>query len=136
MSKRSFTKDKELKNKDIRYTDSHGKEFGPGNINKLSELGKNIITRFIKENQEQERLLKEKEEDLENYRKSKHELDLNKWKYNDHHGKEFEKMKIDEVYYFKKDPKPKYFIKDPFKIPKRDGDYFERLKADTNFKEQ
>ncbi len=43
---------------------------------------------------------------------------------------------IDEVYYFKKYPKPSYFLKDSFKIPKRDGDYFEKLKADTNFKEE
>jgi hypothetical protein len=120
----------------MRYTDSHANEFGPGNINKLSGLGKSIIDRFINENQERERLLKQKEQDIEDYRKSKHELDLNKWKYNDYYGKEFEKMKIDEVYYFKKNLKPNYFIKDSFKIPKRDGNYFEKLKCETNFKEE
>jgi len=94
-------------------------------------LGQSIINKFINDNQEREKLLKQKEEDIENYKKSKHELELNKWKYNDFYGKELEKIKIDEVYYFKKDPKPVYFLKEPFKIPKRDGEYFEKLKYEA-----
>ena len=96
-------------------------------MNKLSQLGQNIITKFINDNKEKEKLLLEKEEDIYNFKRSKHDLDLNKWKYNNHYGKDFEKMKIDKVHYFKKDTKPNYLLKDPFRIPKRDGDYFEKL---------
>lgn len=128
-SERSFVKEKDLKYKNVKYTNSSGKDFGSPKMNSLSELGNSIISKFIKDNEEKERLLLQKEEDIEKYKKSKHELDLNKWKYNNKFSKDFDKVKIDTVYYFKKDPKPNYLIKDPFKIPKKDGDYFEKFKS-------
>jgi len=88
----------------------------------------NIINNFINDNKKKEELIKQKEQDIENYKKSRPSPVLNKWKFNDFYSKEFEKLKVDDAYYFKQDPKPNYFIKQPFKIPKKDGDYFEKPK--------
>ena len=92
-------------------------------------MGKDIIGKFIDDNQHRERLLLQKEEDMYQYKRGKHELELNKWKFNNYHTRELEKFKIDDVYFFKKDAKPNYLIKNAFKIPKRDGDYFEKPTA-------
>ncbi len=61
-------------------------------------------------------------------KKSKHELESNKWKFNNFIGREFEKFKADEVYFFKKEIKPAYVINEPFKYPKKNGDLFEKPK--------
>jgi hypothetical protein len=113
----------------MRYTISHGREFGTVGNEKLGTLGRNIIEKFITENKTMEKLLTQKEEDLYNFKRTKPELTLNSWKFNNHYSKELGKFKIDDVYFFKKEPKPNYLIKTPFKIPKKDGDYFEKPTA-------
>lgn len=130
LSKRSFEKESELLNKDIKYTCSQPREFGsPGGSEKLGKLGKIIIGKFIQENQERERLFSQKEKDLILNRRNRNSLDLNKWKFNSHQNGEFEKLKIDENIFIRKSPKPKYLIKSPFKNPKIEGDYFAQIKA-------
>ena len=49
--KRSFTKGTELKNRDFRHPNYYGTEFGDNKNNSLSNLGKGIISTFIKENE-------------------------------------------------------------------------------------
>ncbi len=51
-------------------------------------------------------------------------MQLNKWKFNSFDTRDFEKFKIDEFILYKKDPKPEFLIKLPFRIPKKDGDLF------------
>lgn len=50
MIPRSFTKAKELKTCDWSYPKYHGDEFGDNKNNQLSDLGRSIITSFIKDN--------------------------------------------------------------------------------------
>jgi hypothetical protein len=96
---------------------------------KLGKLGKNIIEKFMFDNKNREILLLEKEKNISEDKRSKPDLKLNKWKFNNHICREFDKFKIDDAYFFKKYAKPEYLIKDPFKIPKRDGDYFDKPKV-------
>ncbi len=128
-SKRSYIKENELENRDICYTISHGREFGNVGKEKLGKLGKDIIEKFIIDNKKREKLLFEKEKNLNEDKRSKPNLKLNKWKFNDHICRDFDQFKIDDVYFFKKETKPEYLIKAPFKIPKRDGDYFDKPKV-------
>lgn len=50
MIPRSFTKAKELKNKDWRHPNYYGLEFGDNKNNNLSDLGQRIMSTFIKDN--------------------------------------------------------------------------------------
>jgi hypothetical protein len=128
MIKRSYTKLEELpKGKDFKYTKSNGSDFGEvKNFNTLSELGKNIITKFINDNEEKIKTLREKEEEIFKYNHSKHPVEFNPWKFNNHSLQELSTIPADKVHSFKTMPKPKYLIHEPFKRPKIYGDYFEK----------
>ena len=47
---RSYTKSKDLKNKDWLHPNYYGTEFGDNKNNNLSDLGRKIISTFVKEN--------------------------------------------------------------------------------------
>ena len=47
---RSFTKSKDIKNKDWKHPNYIGSEFGDNQNNNLSDLGRKIISTFVKEN--------------------------------------------------------------------------------------
>lgn len=128
MIKRSYTKLEEFpKRSDFKYTKSFGSDFGElKNLNTLSELGKNIITKFINENEEKTKSLRKKEEEIFKYKHSKHSVEFNSWKYNNHSLQEFSSIPADKVHSFKTIPKPKYLIQEPFRIPKIYGEYFEK----------
>jgi hypothetical protein len=96
-------------------------------MEKLGKLGKMIIGKFIDENKEREKLYSQKEKEIIEYKKSRRNMDMNKWRYSSHNSGYFENLKIDEVLYFKKEPKPDYLIKSPFKIPKKEGYYFNNI---------
>ena len=88
-----------------------------------------IIGKFLDENKERERLYSQKEKEILEYKKSRSNIDENKWRYNSHNSGYFENLKIDEVLYFKKESKPEYLIKLPFKIPRKEGDYFNKINS-------
>ncbi len=113
--------------RNFSYTNSVGKEFGcQRDLNHLSDVGRSIVSKFINENEIRERKLKEKEEEIEDYKYSKPPVNYNKWKFSNHIVEEFSKVPADEIHSFKKHPKPKYLIKEPFRKPKDFGDYFDK----------
>lgn len=115
------------KGKDFTYTKSHGSEFGEAkNLNKLSEVGKKIVTKFIKDNEDKLIKSKQKEEEIYKYKHSKHPIQYNPWKFTNHSLKEFSTIPADRIHSFKKYPKPKYMVEEPFRRPSEYGDYFER----------
>ena len=134
MTKRSFTKEKDLPTKkNFAYTCNYGKEFSESNksgknedFSNLSEIGRSIITRFVKENEIRENKLKEKEEEYFEYKHSKAQVNYNPWKCSNHIIEEFSRPPGDKVVSYKKEPKKKFLIDKPFLRPKRDGDYFEK----------
>jgi hypothetical protein len=128
MVKRSYIKEKELpKQKDFCYTSNIGKEFGENkSMSGLSNLGQTIITRFVKENEVKEQKLKDREHEIDSIRHSKPLPEYNPWKFSNHIIKEFSVAPADKVHSFKKEKKPKFLITDPFRRPKRDGDYIEK----------
>jgi len=123
---RSFIKANELKKKDFAYTNHHGGEFGEAKINSLSELGRSIVSRFIKENESKESTIKLKDEEYFKYKHSKPLVNYNSWKFSNHVIEEFSKCPGDDIYAFKPWPKSKNLISQPFKRPKRDGEFFEK----------
>jgi hypothetical protein len=66
------------------------------------------------------------EQEIEKYRKSKPDPFLNPWKFSNHVMGEFSMIPADKVHSFIKEKKPKCLIEDPFKIPSKYGNYFER----------
>lgn len=127
LTKKSYTKQSELKYKEFVPTNSFGKEFGDTGTNNLSQLGKKIIETFINDNKEKLQKLKEKEEEIYRIKHSKPPLQLNPWKpYNKIKG-EFGQYPIDQVHSFRKERKKKFLIEEPFRIPKKDGEYFEKI---------
>jgi hypothetical protein len=128
MAKRSYTKEKELALKsDFKKSRAIGGEFGD-NKAILSGLGSSIITKFVDDNRKKEDILKMKEDELEAYRRSKHEPYINPWKSNLHIKGEFSVAPADQVHHFKKEGKKKFLIQDPFYRPSDYGNYFEKLK--------
>jgi hypothetical protein len=128
MAKRSYEKEKDLpKQTNFVYAKSCGHEFGEQkNLSKLSELGRSIVSKFVKENQEKESQLKKKEEDIVAYKYSKPPPKYNPWKFSNHIINEFSTPTGDKIHSFKTEPKRKFLIQEPFKIPKRTGDNFEK----------
>jgi hypothetical protein len=128
MAKRSYQKVKDLpKQRDFVFPSSSGHDFGEQkNLSKLSELGHSIISKFVKDNQEKESTLKKKEEEIVKYKYSKPEPKYNPWKFSNHIIKEFSIPSGDKIHSFKTEPKRKFLIQEPFRIPKSTGDNFEK----------
>jgi hypothetical protein len=92
----------------------------------MSELGRNIISKFIKENENKETRLKQKEDEIENYRHSKPTIQYNTWKNSYNIISEFSKFPGDKVHSFRHEKKDNNYIQGPLKIPKKIGDFFEK----------
>lgn len=180
--KRSYSKQKEfLCNKDIippygvgTYFDDYLKTTRNEHYVKLSKTGNALIERFKTEHKEREQYLKDKEQQLYDYKHSKPPPEINPWlpsikrkvktrayedelKYftsehakternatidddNSTHNKyrrstrnirmekdcegEFSIPRADEIHSYTVSKPKKFFIQDPCRIPKKDGDYF------------
>ena len=89
-------------------------------------MGKRIILKFIKDNEEKDKIIEEKKDFINKYFNSKPPGNYNPWKFSNHIIKEFCKTPVDKVYSFSHmmEPKPNYMTK-PFRRPKVNGDYFD-----------
>jgi len=94
------------------------------NVNKFGKFGTKLMETFINQFKKTEEKLKQKDEMIFKYKRSKPPLQLNPWKPSNHVREEFTKFKADDVYTFRTEPKKKYLVTEPFRIPKKDGDYF------------
>jgi hypothetical protein len=127
MSKRSFTKEKDLMyKKDFMKSKAIGGEFG-SNKGALSGLGKSIINKFIEDNEKKTKVLISKENVIEEYRRSKPLPYINPWKNSNHIIGEFSTPPADQVHSFKKEKLKNFLLKDPFYRPSDYGKYFEKL---------
>ena len=137
LCKRSYEKEKELPQK-INFVcrNLYGNYLSEypniklsltSSCDRLGKLGKKIISYYIKDNDKNEKKMKEKDEYLYNYYHSKPVFDVNPWKYSNHIIKEFSRPPIDKIHSFSSivRVKPKYEVK-PFKRPKIYGDYFDK----------
>ena len=98
----------------------------PTNV-KLGNLGKKIISYYIKDNDKKEKIMREKDEYLYKHYHSKPFYEKNLWKFSNNIIKEFSKSPIDKINSYSLDikVKPKYIIK-PFRRPKIYSDYFDK----------
>ena len=137
MCKRSYEKEKDLpQKKNFVCRKLYGdcldefpnikSPFSPSSV-KLGKLGKKIISYYIKDNDEKEKIMKEKDEYIYKYYHSKPVFEKNPWKYNDYSIKEFSRPPIDKIHIFSLEikEKPKYIVK-PFRRPKIYSDYFDK----------
>lgn len=130
MIKRSYARQPEFLNqRDMRPSNSVGRLFDDQakqnpNATALSNLGMTIIDKFIDDNEKKERILRSKEQQLWEYRHSKPKVEYNPWKFSNHIKGEFSKRPVDIAYSFRVEKKKKYFLEEPFRIPKKEGDYF------------
>ena len=138
LSKRSFEKIRDLPlQKDIKPGHGVGREFDElvkdnKSLSKLSSLGQKMINRFKKENSMREKIMRTKEEEFWEYRHSKPPLCLNPWKPANHVITEFSILPANKVHSFIVEKKNKNFlVQEPFRIPKKDGDYFYDRNAKT-----
>ena len=138
LSKRSFEKIRDLPlQKDIKPGHGVGREFDElvkdnKSLSKLSSLGQKMINKFKRENSMREKIMKTKEEELWEYRHSKPPLCLNPWKPANHVITEFSILPADKVHSFIVEKKNNNFlVQEPFRIPKKDGDYFYDRNAKT-----
>ena len=90
----------------------------------LTSTGDDLINKFKKDNKKLTKKLKSNEGLLWEYRHSKPDVKFNKWKPFNHVQEYFSTYPIDIVYSFKKEIKKEPLVKEPFKVPKKDGDYF------------
>ena len=130
--------DKEVKKKknvlNINLNSSNNNRYNnvynPSNVNSLnlSSLGKQIISTFVKDNLKREEDIKKKEEELYKIQHSKRPpKEYKDWKYSNHIMEEFSKFKVDDVLSYKLEKKPKKFISDePWRIPNKDGIFFDK----------
>ena len=98
----------------------------PPNV-KLGKIGKRIISYYIKNNNKNEKIMREKDDFLYNYYHSKPFFEYNPWKFSNHIIKEFSIAPIDKINSYSLDvkTKPKYMVK-PFRRPKIYSDYFDK----------
>jgi hypothetical protein len=125
MADRSFIKEKDLKNKFMKYTRAIGDEFG-NNKSVLSDLGNRIINKFVKDNNKKEEIMLNQESELEKIRKSKPKPIMNPWKFSNHLIGEFSICPVDKIHSFEKEKKVKNLVEEPFRIPSKYGNYFEK----------
>ena len=92
----------------------------------LGKMGKRIILKYIKNNEEKEKIIEEKKDYIYKYLHSKPPVKYNPWKFSNHVIEEFCRTPVDKVYSFSHlmEPTPKYMTK-PFRRPKIYGDYFD-----------
>ena len=93
----------------------------------LGKTGKKLISKYMEDNEKNEKIFKEKEDFINKYYLSKPSLEYNTWKFSNHIIKEFSRPSIDKIHSFAKEikPNPKYMAK-PFRRPKDNGDYFDK----------
>jgi hypothetical protein len=125
LTKRSYEKEKNLPNKNFKFTNSNGKEFGE-NKSILSDVGSSIINKFVTDNMRKLELMHEKEQEYETIRKTKPDPFINPWKFSNHIIGEFSTIPADKVHSFRQEKKPKYLIEKPFRIPSIHGNYLEK----------
>ena len=127
---KSYQKINELKNKiDLRPPNMINKLFDERikeNNNKfiLAQPGKNIIKKFIDDNKRREKILRERDEYVYKYRHNKPFYPDNPWKFSNHIINPFMNVPADKIHSFRVERKKKFLVTDPFRIPKKDGDYF------------
>jgi len=63
-------------------------------------------------------------DEYEKHRLSKPLPELNPWKYGLHQFGELTPVEYDKLYGFKKEIPKEFYIKGKFRIPKKEGDYF------------
>lgn len=130
MVKRSYEKEQELPTKkNIVPPDGYGGCFDDHmkrnqSLASLGPYGDKLIGKFIKENQQREKDLREREKNLWEYKHSKPPISYNPWKPSNHIIEEFMVFPADKIHAFKPEQKKKFLNQDPFRIPKKDGDYF------------
>lgn len=96
-------------------------------LSKLSPLGKEIIGSFIENHEKREiMLLKREKEAINQLRKRNLASELNHWKRWPSTSNEFSNYPADMVVSYKKERKYVVLNKHPYRIPKRDGDYFDK----------
>lgn len=98
----------------------------PTNL-KLGNLGRKIISYYIKDNDKKEKIMREKDEYLYKYYHSKPFYEKNPWNFSNNTIKEFSKSPTDIINAYSLDikEKPKYLVK-PFRRPKIYSDYFDK----------
>src|SRR4051812_38722821 len=123
MVKRSYIKEKDLTSGvDFKKSKAIGGEFGTSKA-RLSNLGNDIINKFVEDNSRKETFIKQREEEIDKYRKSKPEPYINPWKYANHTIGEFSTPQADQVHSFKQEKKKKFLIQQPFYRPSDYGKY-------------
>ena len=92
----------------------------------MGKLGREVISKFIKDNQKIQRQMAKTEEEVYKYYHNKPPLRLNPWKFSNHIIKEFSIYPGDQIHSFRKEKpiKPSYMV-EPFRRPKDNGDYFD-----------
>ena len=137
LCKKSYEKEKELPQKKdfvcrklsgdyINKYPNIRSSLTPPNV-KLGKIGKRIISYYIKNNNKNEKIMREKDDFLYNYYHSKPFFGFNPWKFSNHIIKEFSIFPIDKIHSYSLDvkKKPKYMVK-PFRRPKIYSDYFDK----------
>lgn len=136
MSKRSYFKEKtdlEKDQKPFYYINSNGKEFGNINLDHLTDDGKSMVKKFIKEYDNHLERSRQLDEQIYKYKHSKPTVDYNKWKYNKPYGNYFSSAPADKVHSFKKEIKRKYGEVPTFIPNKFYGDYFNKIDLSIEF---
>ena len=136
LCRRSYEKEKDLPQKKIffckkLYNDylnkfPNIKSSLPSSV-KLGKLGKKIISYYIKDNEEKEKIMNQKDDYIYKYFHSKPYIEYNKWKFSNHIINEFSRSPSDKIHSFSSEikEKPKYLAK-PFRRPKIYGDYLDK----------
>lgn len=115
------------------YINSNGREFGNINLDQLTEDGKEMMNRFIKDYMSNVERSKQLDEEIYKYKHSKPPIDFNKWKYNKVYGNYFSNPPGDKVHSFKKEVKRKYGEVPTFFPNKFYGDYFNKIDLSSEF---
>ena len=92
---------------------------------KLGKDGKRIISYYVKDNEEKEKIMIKKEEFCYNYCHSKPFIHYNPWKFSNHIINEFNRPLADKIHSFATYRNKQYIAK-PFRRPKIYGDYFDK----------
>ena len=100
----------------------------------LGNYGEKLIETFKKQNSKREKILRDKEELLWQYKHSKPPIFINPWKDTNHQNEYFNFVPFDKVYSFKVEKKQKNLLhSSPFLPQRKIGDYFyNRSSKDIN----
>ena len=100
---------------------------------KNSPSKQKLIDRFIKQNKDKYKNMKNFEEEVYKYRHSKPPVELNDWKFNKVYGDYFSSPKVDKVYSYKQPLKETFKNKMPFLRTKVNGDYFNKIDLSSEY---